>query len=65
MKTKKIQKKLNLKKKTITNLDHLAMEEVKGGEEPLVTVDHLCIQRTHLPCATEGLDYCITDPIFC
>jgi hypothetical protein len=31
MKTKKIREKLNLKKITVSNLDHLAMKGVQGG----------------------------------
>ena len=42
MKQKKIDKKLVLNKKTITNLDSLAMHDVKGAQIPTYTAGITC-----------------------
>lgn len=42
MKTKKIDKKLVLNKKTITNLDSLVMADVRGAKSPTYTEGITC-----------------------
>jgi hypothetical protein len=61
MKTKKIRKRLNLTKRTVSNLGQLEMKGVQGGAFP-ITYDYWCILRTIGPCTTDGMHYCIPDP---
>ena len=62
MKTKKLDKKLSLKKKTVINLN---MAEVKGGAltrycEPTYTVSP-CLTWTLAPCTLQNPERCITN----
>ena len=60
MKTKKLNKKLQITKLTVVNLNDNQMGNAVGGI--IETYDAVCIALTEGPCTTDGIHYCIPDP---
>ncbi len=59
MKTKKLNKKMTLRKSTVSNLNNIAMVNVIGGE-----ATDLCTQKERL-CNPGGTSICIMDTGAC
>lgn len=61
MKTKKLDKKLSLKKSTVSHLDDHDLNRAKGGVIPTgVTCPGYC--NTYLTCAGTMCTFCVTLP---
>ena len=65
MKSKKFDKKLNLNKKTVANLNRMAMNEAYGGYKPKPSIP-FCIETNSCPTnnSDAGGACCCGDPSF-
>jgi hypothetical protein len=59
MKTPKINKKLNLKKVTVSNLDSTQMNDVRGGLPQTVTCTEVCSKYTWCTCFSTCIVGCV------
>jgi hypothetical protein len=59
MKTKKFEKKLTLNKKTVANLNILAMKNVQGGVMTQTECLTCPIEYSPLPCNTRPITTCV------